>query len=197
MARNPLAPFRTAMLGAGDPFTSLHREMNRLFDDFRVPSGAAEGETGSLIEARMNVSETDDAYRITAEIPGVKEDDIDIRLDDDVLTIRGEKKFERTEGSEKENYHFVERSYGSFQRSMRLPTPVDPEQVDATCDDGILTITLPKVDREERTRRIQVQRGQAQIGKSASADQGKKDPSNQKKDDHSGKDEKPDQGGKR
>jgi HSP20 family protein len=69
----------------------------------------------------MNVSETDKDIRITAELPGVSQEDVDVKLDDDVLTIRGEKKFEQE--NEKENFHFVERSYGTFQRSLRLPFP--------------------------------------------------------------------------
>ena len=71
----------------------------------------------------MNVSETDKEIRITAELPGVTEQDIEVSLDDDVLTIRGEKKFERKD--DKENFHFVERSYGTFQRSLRLPYAVN------------------------------------------------------------------------
>jgi HSP20 family protein len=159
MARNPLTAFST--FGGTDPFASLHQEMNRLFGDYRAPAGSGGAEGGSLVEARMNVCETDTEYRVTAEIPGVREEDIDIRLDDDVLTVRGEKKFQRTEGDEKENYHFVERSYGRFQRSMRLPMRIDPEKVRATCNDGVLEITLPKADQQERTRRIDVQRGKA------------------------------------
>ncbi len=177
MARNPLAPFGTgSIFGGADPLTSLHREMNRLFDDvYRgVPAeDQGAGAARSIISASMNVSETDDAYRVTAELPGVKEEDIDIRLDEDVLSIRGEKKFERSEGDEKENYHFVERAYGSFQRSMRLPTPVDQDKVEASCDNGVLTITLPKTERAERSRRIQLGKGGAQIeGKQAQPDQG-------------------------
>ena len=77
------------------------------------------GRVGTFVNASMNVSETDKEIRITAELPGVTEQDIDVSLDDDVLTIRGEKKFERKD--DKENFHFVERSYGTFQRSLRLP----------------------------------------------------------------------------
>jgi HSP20 family protein len=89
-----------------------------------------------------------------------------------VLTIRGEKKFERKD--EKESYHFVERSYGTFQRSLRLPYAVDPEQVRASFENGVLTVTLPKTKQQERSRRIQVQAGgvqgeQAQGGQAAGA----------------------------
>ena len=162
MARNPLSPYRGGgLLGGGFDPLSLHREMNRLFDDFMGGTPmAAQGQAGggNIINAHMNVSETDNEIRISAELPGVGEDDIDVSLNDDELTIRGEKKFERKD--EKENFHFVERSYGTFQRSLRLPFPVDPEQVRASFENGVLTVTLPKAAQQERTRRIQVQRGQ-------------------------------------
>ena len=163
MARNPMTPFRPGGgMFPGDPFLSLHREMNRLFDDvFRgaaLPAATGsqgQGDVGNFVNASMNVSETDKELRITAELPGVTEQDIDVSLDDDVLTIRGEKKFERKD--EKENFHFVERSYGTFQRSLRLPYAVDSEQVRASFENGVLTVTVPKTGRQERSRRIQVQ----------------------------------------
>ena len=175
MARNPLTPFRSGggLLGGGDPFLSLHREMNRLFDDvFRgAPATAGQGSgAGNFVNALMNVSETDNEIRITAELPGVTEQDIDVSLDDDVLTIRGEKKFERTEGGEKESFHFVERSYGTFQRAIRLPFPINPDQVKASFENGVLTVTLPKTAQAERTRRIQVRAGGAGGGGGSAAD---------------------------
>jgi HSP20 family protein len=166
MARNSLMPFRPGGLIGGDPFLSLHREMNRLFDDALRGSlsGSSDddqfGQMRGIVNARMNVSETDKEIRITAELPGVSEKDIDVSLDDDVLTIRGEKRMEqKKDENEKENFHFVERSFGSFQRSLRLPYAVDPEQVQARFDNGVLTVTLPKTAQAERSRRIQVQGG--------------------------------------
>jgi HSP20 family protein len=164
------------MLGGNDPFLSLHREMNRLFDD--VLRGAAlptmtgsqgQGDVSTFVNASMNVSETEKEIRITAELPGVSEQDIDVSLDDDVLTIRGEKKFERKE--EKETFHFVECSYGTFQRSLRLPFPINPEQVQASFENGVLTLTLPKTGRQERSRRIQVQ-GRGASGQGTQSAQG-------------------------
>jgi HSP20 family protein len=168
MARNPMSPFRFGggLLGGGDPFLSLHRDINRLFDDvFRgggLPMGAAEtGQSGmaNFISPQMNVSETENEIRITVELPGVTEQDIDISLDQDVLTIRGEKKFERAEGGEKENFHFVERSYGAFQRSIRLPGALDPEQIRAAFENGVLQITLPKAQQQERSQKIKIESG--------------------------------------
>jgi HSP20 family protein len=110
-----------------------------------------------VINASMDLAETDKEIRITAELPGVSEQDVEVMLHDDVLTIRGEKKLEQKD--EKEDYHFVERSYGRFQRSIRLPFPVDPEQVKARFENGVLTVTVPKSERQERSRRIPVQGG--------------------------------------
>jgi HSP20 family protein len=177
MARNPMTPFRPGGgMFPGDPFLSLHREMNRLFDDvFRgasLPSAAGsqgQGDVGNFVNASMNVSETDKEIRITAELPGVTEQDIDVSLDDDVLTIRGEKKFERKD--DKENFHFVERSYGTFQRSLRLPHAVDSEQVQASFENGVLTVTVPKTRQPERSRRIQVQ-GRGTTGQGAAGEAG-------------------------
>ena len=175
MARNPMTPFRPGGgMFPGDPFLSLHREMNRLFDDvFRgaaLPVAGTQGRgVSNFVNASMNVSETENEIRLTAELPGVTEQDIDISLDDDVLTIRGEKKFERAD--DKENFHFVERSYGTFQRSLRLPFPVDPEQVQASFENGVLTVTVPKTGRQERSHRIQVQ-GRGAGGQSTQNAQG-------------------------
>jgi HSP20 family protein len=102
----------------------------------------------------MDVSETDRELKICAELPGVSEKDIDVRLEDDVVVIRAEKKFERKD--DKENYHFMERSYGTFQRAVRLPGPVDPEQVQANFENGVLTVSVPKAEQQERSRRIQI-----------------------------------------
>lgn len=162
MARNPLSPsLPGGLVDRGfseDPFMSLHRQMNRMFDDvFRgIPvQGSQTGSAGSFVPTHMDVSETETEVRICTELPGVNQDDIDIVLDNDVLTIRGEKKLERKD--DKENYHFIERSYGSFQRSLRLPFAVDPGQVQAEFTNGVLTVTLPKEKAQSRSNRIQIQ----------------------------------------
>ena len=164
MAGNPLSPFRGGgLMGGGfggDPFMSLHRQMNRLFDDVlrestgQMPSSQGQGGEGGMLMPHMDVSETDKELKVCAELPGLSEKDIDVRLEDDVLVIRAEKKFERKD--EKENYHFMERSYGTFQRALRLPGPVEPEQVKANFENGVLTVTVPKAEQQERSRRIQI-----------------------------------------
>jgi len=140
----------------GDPFMNLHREMNRLFDDaFRGNTGQMP--SGGMLMPHMDVSETEGGVKICAELPGVNEQDIYFRLEDDLLVVRAEKKFERKD--EKENYRFRERSYGTFQRALRLPGPVEPDQVQARFENGVLTVTVPKTEQQERSRRIQIQGG--------------------------------------
>ena len=148
------------MVGGGDPFLTLHREMNRLFDDALRGSPAVAGSQGaqsSLLAPHMDVSETDKEIRIQAELPGVNENDVDVSLNEDVLTIRAEKKQERKE--EREGVHVSERSFGTFQRSLRLPFQVDAEQVQARFENGVLHVSLPKTAPQERSRKIQVQAG--------------------------------------
>ncbi len=158
MARHSLIPVGSGFI-SGDPFMSLQRSMNRLFDDmFR--SGApltGQGEEGGMILPQMNVSETENEVRITAELPGVSEKDVDITLDDDMLTIRGEKRMEKKE--DKENYHFVERSFGQFRRTLRVPHSIDADQVQASVENGVLTVILPKHQGQEKMRHIQVKSG--------------------------------------
>jgi HSP20 family protein len=101
----------------------------------------------------VDVSETDAAVRVTAELPGVQTKDVDISLTDDLLTIRGEKKSEQSET--KRDYHRVERSYGTFTRTVRLPAAVDTDKVEATFKEGVLTITMPKRE-QTKTRKVKV-----------------------------------------
>jgi HSP20 family protein len=171
MARNPISPYRSGGLmergSGGDPFMSLHRELNRLFDGvFRGSLGATSGGSqGGAMVPHIDVSETEKEVRVCAELPGVSEKDVDVTLDQDVLTIRAEKRFERE--NEKENYHVSERSFGTFQRMLRLPFAVDPGQVKANFENGVLTVTLPKGNEQQRSRRIEVQgRGAASAGQS-------------------------------
>ena len=141
-----------------NPVFLLHREMNRLFDDVMtggLPAVGAAGLAEPIIAPRLDVSETDQALKITVDLPGVDEKDIDIRLDGDLLTIRGEKTAEREE--ERKNYRLVERAVGAFQRSLQLPFPVAPEQVRAQFRNGVLTLTAPKSGDAEHSHRIPLQ----------------------------------------
>lgn len=167
MARVPslFAPGSLFGGGAADPFMTLHREMNRLFDDVLRgggrPAGFADPSAAeALLSPQMDVSETDKEVRIKAELPGVNENDIDVSLNDDILTIRAEKKQERKE--EREGVHFSERSFGTFQRSLRLPFQINADQVQARFENGVLSVAVPKSQQQERSRRIQVQGGSQQ-----------------------------------
>ena len=137
-----------------NPFLALHREMSRLFEDFWrgfdiEPSlGLPEGTSFS---PRVDVEETDGEIRVTAELPGVDEKDLEVHVQDDVLTLKGEKHEER------EDRGWRERSYGSFYRTIQLPGEVDADKVTAGYKKGIVTIRLPKAaTARERGRRIPV-----------------------------------------
>ncbi|MGA8141001.1 MAG: Hsp20/alpha crystallin family protein [Desulfobaccales bacterium] len=123
--------------------SQLRREMDRLFEDFFAPQAWWGGRPweGEWVPA-VDVAETPEQITIKAELPGIDGKEIDISLVGDMLTIKGEKKSEREE--KKENYHLVERNYGSFSRSLALPAAVKPEKIEAKYEKGILTITCPK-----------------------------------------------------
>jgi HSP20 family protein len=130
--------------------TSLRREMDRLFDRFLDFGPAWEGlEVAGEWAPKVDLSETKDAYVVRAEIPGVEQKDIQVSLQDQVLTIKGEKAKEKEEKDE--HYHRVERSYGAFARSMRLPAAVEASKVTAGFKDGVLTVTLPKTPAAKGT----------------------------------------------
>lgn len=159
MASRFLMPFGgRGLTGRGDPFLDLHREMNRLFDDtFRGMSGGERGAGGGqMLAPRVDIHEENDRIEVCAELPGVAQKDIDLSIDGDVLTIRGEKRNERKDVQA----HVVERSYGSFQRSIQLPFAPDPDKVEANCDNGVLTVSIPNEAQRESRRRIEVRSGQ-------------------------------------
>lgn len=120
----------------------LRREMDRLWDDYFGPGRRALQPLEEAWSPAVDVSETGDKITVKAEVPGLEADDIDISLVGEVLTIKGEKKSEREEKGE--NFHIVERSYGSFSRSSKLPAAVEAEKVEATYKSGVLTVVLPK-----------------------------------------------------
>jgi HSP20 family protein len=101
----------------------------------------------------VDITEHDDQYIVKVELPGVNKDEVKITLDNNILTIRGEKKQDRE--VKKENYHRVERSYGSFQRSFTLPSTVKSDKIDAVYKDGVLQIALPKAE-EAKPKQIEV-----------------------------------------
>jgi HSP20 family protein len=128
--------------GGGDPFNAFRREMDRLFESFGREVGWPAAETGAAMAPSIDVSETESELKIEADLPGVDEKDLDLVISDNILTIKGEKKTETEE--KKKDFHLVERSYGSFSRSLALPFAVDPNQAKATFKNGVLSISLPK-----------------------------------------------------
>jgi HSP20 family protein len=151
--RNRFAPQRPD----SDPFFSLHREMNRLFDDaFRNFGAAPFGRDGAAGYAwpSVEVTETDKDVKVTAELAGLDEKDIELRVEDNVLTLRGEK---RTETEDKAR-QYSERYYGRFERRLALPAEIDEDAAQATFKNGVLTVTLPKSERpKDSIRRIPIQ----------------------------------------
>jgi HSP20 family protein len=136
-------------------FGSLHREVDRLFDEFSRGFGTIDTQGSANLVPSINVSETDKAIEITAEMPGLERKDVEVSLEDNVLTIRGEKKLEEEKKDEKRNHHVVERSYGVFYRMLELPPGIDPTTVQATMSKGVLKVTIPKPAQSE-TKRIEV-----------------------------------------
>jgi HSP20 family protein len=139
------------------------RQIDRMFDDFLSMFGVPTRtdwqhiRMAAAVVPRMDVSETDTEIRVTADLPGIDDKDVEVNLVDDVLTIRGETKLDRED--KKENYHVMERARGSFARSLRLPFRVDPQQVQASFKDGVLTITVPKPkESRDQVQRIEVRR---------------------------------------
>lgn len=132
---------------------TLTNRLGRLFDE----PFAGTVDNGTPWMPAVNVEESGDALTLTAELPGMSRDDVEIELENNVLTIRGEKQIEREEGSEERRYHLWERRHGSFQRSFSLPRTVDPDQISADFADGVLTVVMPKA-AEARGRRIEIGR---------------------------------------
>ena len=130
-----------------DPFSAMRAELDRAFDSFlgRNFSGLASlsrAGWGEMLAPSIDVHEADKEFVVEAELPGMDEKDVRITLSNGVLTLKGEKKSEREE--KKENYHLIERNYGSFHRSFQLGDVVDPDKVSATFDKGVLKVKLAK-----------------------------------------------------
>lgn len=129
-----------------DPFRdllSLQERMNKLFEDSLVRSTSQLGDASEgAWTPVVDILEKDDAIILKAELPGVRLEDVDLQIKDDVLILKGQRKFEKE--TKKENYHRIERSYGTFSRSFTLPGIVDQSGISAKLKDGILEVKLPK-----------------------------------------------------
>ncbi len=142
-----------AELALWRPLQELRREIDRIWDEFLGRARFSERWEGFEWAPAVDISETEDAVVVRADVPGLAPEDLEINLSGNVLTIKGEKKQEKEE--KKENFYRVERVYGSFMRSIELPAEVDPEKVEATYKNGVLKIILPK-KAESRGKTIKV-----------------------------------------
>lgn len=162
MTIRDLVPFwrRTIPIRRDDleePFRMFRREFNRLIDEFfrDFELEPFERRLGTFSPS-VNVVEDDNEIKISAELPGMDEKDIEVSINKDVLTIRGEKKEEHEDKGR--NYYRMERSYGSFSRSIPLPVDVDKDKAKAELKKGVLTITLPKTQQAiSETKKIPIQ----------------------------------------
>lgn len=137
----PVGTDRSVARRESNPFSFLQQEIDRLFEGVTRGFPNFPAIAGASLP-RMDVAETDKAIEIEAELPGLETKDVQINLADNVLTIRGEKKSEREE--KEKDYHLVERSFGSFSRSVALPQGVKPEDVSAEIAKGVLKVTVKK-----------------------------------------------------
>ena len=163
MAPSTLQPWR--------PFENFRREVDRLFDDFsggmwRSPFGRSffdiepfrRSETAFSSVPAVDVTQTDKGYEITAELPGMEDKDIEVKLANGVLTLRGEKREEKEEKNK--DYYVRERSFGSFERSFQVPEDVDADKVNASFKKGVLTVMLPKSAQAQKAeKKIEVKAG--------------------------------------
>ena len=142
-----------------DPFLSLHREVNRLFDDVfrgfdsRMPALARLSSFGGGGWPNMEVSDGEKEIRVTAEVPGLEEKDVEVLLEDGMLTLKGEKRSE----TEDKDRQFSERFYGRFERRVPLGYEVEDDKVSAEFKNGVLTVTLPKTEKaQSKAKRIAI-----------------------------------------
>lgn len=150
MTLRELTPWRASRFPASyrdpSPFRAFHRDFDRLFDEFfggvDLPTTRDAKRGMPTLNPRLDVTETEKAYEVSVELPGIDEKDVELTLADGVLTLKGEKKVD-SERKEKGRVH-IERSFGSFQRSLSLPADADEEKVEAAFKNGVLTVTLPK-----------------------------------------------------
>jgi HSP20 family protein len=169
--KEAVAPAEEASAEASaHPIISLRREMERLFDRFESGFGArglwpfdpeSFGAPWAAFKSgapAVDLSETETEYRLTADLPGVEEKDMEVKLSDGVLTIKGERS-EETKKEEKD-YHLSERRYGSFQRSLRVPASVDQDKITASFAKGVLSLVMPKTkEAQQKVRKIDVKAG--------------------------------------
>lgn len=138
-----------------EPLGWLRTEFDRLFDDLSLrnfePSPLSQGRAGL---PALEMQESDQEYRLMAELPGMTADDVEIDVSDGLLTISGEKKEQRDEKDK--GFMFTERSYGRFERRVQLPASADEDKIEAKFENGVLTITIGKDEKAEKRKRIEI-----------------------------------------
>ncbi|MEP7075761.1 MAG: Hsp20/alpha crystallin family protein [Acidobacteriota bacterium] len=137
---------------------TIQNEMNRLFASFTPDAFGREEAASGAWNPKVNIFENKDGLVLEAELPGVKQEDFDLTVEDNVITLKGERKFEKETSDD--NYHRVERSYGSFARSFTLPANVAADGSEADFSNGVLRVTLPKRE-ETKARKIEIKGGDA------------------------------------
>jgi len=141
---------------ASDPFASAQQAFERMLSDWRGGHSGVPG-FGPGFNPTLDVRETEKGVEITAELPGVDEADINLEINDDILSLKGEKKIEKEETDEKSGMALCERSYGSFSRSNRLPYAPEPGKVEAKFDKGELKVKAPRPKEvAQRTKQIKI-----------------------------------------
>ncbi|MFZ0695116.1 MAG: Hsp20/alpha crystallin family protein [Alphaproteobacteria bacterium] len=158
MTMKALMPWTTRMpsrAGNGDPLFLFQRDFNRVFDDLLRDFARGNAPLPAFIAntPRTDVAETETAIEVSVELPGLEEKDVEVSVADDVLTIRGEKKTETDDS--KKGYRLAERSYGSFLRSIGLPSGIATDKAEASFKNGVLTVTLPKTP-EASPKKIEI-----------------------------------------
>ena len=150
-----------------DPFSAMRSEMDRVFDSFlgrsvmpsfsRMPFLARNGERGAMMPD-IDVRETPQSIILEAELPGLDDKDVSVTLKNGVLTLKGEKKSEHEET--KDDYHLMERSFGSFQRSFEVADAIEDDKIQATFDKGVLKVVMPKrADNSKAEKKISIGKG--------------------------------------
>ncbi|MDT8408248.1 MAG: Hsp20/alpha crystallin family protein [Wenzhouxiangellaceae bacterium] len=137
-----------------EPLARLHREMDRMFEDFLGQS--LQAEDGLLLRPKVDIAESNKAYRVSVEVPGIDSKDIELRIENDALVVSGEKRQESEQDDE--GFHRVERSYGQFRRVLALPDDADPDNIEADFKNGVLKIRIPRNEESEKpgARKIEV-----------------------------------------
>jgi len=139
-----------------DPFRDLitiREKMNRLFEEAVTSRGEEKDMMSSSWAPSVDIFETEKELVLTAEVPGIDEKDIEIKIEDNTLILRGERKFEKE--TKEENYHRIERAYGAFHRSFTLPPYVNQDKIEAEHQNGILKILMPKLP-ELQPRKVKI-----------------------------------------